>query len=193
VWFDGVSFFLFLSLRRKDCFIYWRKSKFLKRKSLVACGDVRNIKFEILPTGNLHFFGYVHVEMSANKNYFVTVDLSKETFLTCSCVCPARSNLHNKCKHVAALLLSLYLLHNCVSSPPKWILQRQQNVQRLGLPGSIIYKKVKGGLTYQDLLAGFSFLIDRHNNKTPQLLNIPPKPKEKKRQLYYIYKSINDG
>ena len=92
------------------------KQAFRVGKSIVGCGDVSDIKFSY--SGELKTCsGFVHSEKTAMRWYKVMcMIMSDGSVSEPSCVCLAAPNMrsHSRCcKHVAALLLSLYALENC--------------------------------------------------------------------------------
>ena len=119
---------------------------FRKGKDIIACGDVRKLQFlqETPNQWDIYEKGFVHAEKTANKNYLVRTSLTPSGILSSSCPCQGGRNTHNKCKHVAALLLSLFLLTNHLNSPPKWITNRKKKLARFSCPPDWpLYQKIR--------------------------------------------------
>lgn len=158
------------------------KQNFRKGQKIVACGDVQKVSFSTISSENYCCSAFVHAEMISNMNYLVRVFLSTSSILQSECVCKAGKNRHNKCKHVAAVLLSLFCLQNHKSDPPNWITTRRQYVTRFADPGTDLYKQIRGGLTYTEILNRFSLEVERHNGKLPKLQRHPCLPKFQKKK-----------
>ncbi len=92
---------------------------FWKVSLMVACCNAMGIKVSSIGGDIYSFTGLVHEEKGANCWYTVHATLSPLSIDHTECVCAASLNLHNKCKHIAALLLSLYLLQSVPQSTPK--------------------------------------------------------------------------
>ena len=121
------------------------KQNFRKGRLLVACGDVWDIKLVTIIQCDpplAHFAGFCHAEMTANMFYLVQVFFSKTGIVWSLCVCTARVNRHDKCKHISALLHALFLLKNHLNTPPKWITQRRRKVKRFAHPGWKIHTEI---------------------------------------------------
>ena len=128
------------------------KQNFNRAKVMIACGDVHDFHFSESEAGQWDYEAFVHVEMVTNKNYLIHVSLACSSILTTKCVCKAFKNKHNKCKHVAALLLTLFLLAKCPNSPPKWITNRRKKLAPMKYPPNwAIYKKIKFDLDWDGI------------------------------------------
>ena len=120
------------------------KQNFNRAKAMIACGDVHDLHFSESEAGQWDYEAFVHAEMVVNKNYLICVSLARSSILTTKCVYKAFKNKHNKCKHVAALLLTLFLLAKCPNSPLKWITNRRRKLAPMKCPPDwAIYKKIK--------------------------------------------------
>jgi hypothetical protein len=159
---------------------------FRKGKSLVACGFVYKVSLEKKSNGGESDFSaaaFVHAEMSANKYYLTKLSLNQSGIIESICVCKAHTNEHNRCKHIAALLLSLRLHIDRPSSPPEWIEKRKNKVKRMSRPGWRIHERIKVDLTFEDILKGFESDPPRHhNNKLPCLVREAEAADKKKRK-----------
>lgn len=127
--------------------------------------------------------GLVHRQKSCSGWYYTTFSTDCTSILSSSCVCLARKHAHNKCKHVAALLLAVFLLtHYLPPTPaPKWILSRKRKMSRFGDPGMIVFEEAKGSITYHGILDGFGQPPPSgEGGKPPLLILEPPKKKERK-------------
>ena len=102
------------------------KQNFNRVKVMIVCGDVHDFHFSESKAGQWNYKTFVHVEMVINKNYLICVSLACSSILTIKCVCKTFKNKHNKCKHVVALLLTLFLLAKCPNSPLKWITNQKR-------------------------------------------------------------------
>ena len=91
------------------------KQAFWIGKSLVACRDVGGITFSTLGEEK-SCSGFVHLEKTASKWFKVSCKISTDgSICNPACVCFATPNMmthHRCCKHVSALLLSLFVLEN---------------------------------------------------------------------------------
>jgi hypothetical protein len=161
---------------------------------MVACCNAMGIKVSSIGGDIYSFTGLVHEEKGANCWYTVHATLSPLSIDHTECVCAASLNLHNKCKHIAALLLSLYLLQSVPQSTPKkelpkWIRDRKRKVSHFGKPGDTIYEKVKGWIEYEDVLKGFSKVPSYGDNgKKARVITERRKKKERVRVVICICK-----
>ena len=158
------------------------KQNFNRAKAMIACGDVYDFHFFESEAGQWDYKAFVHAEMVANKNYLIRVSLAHSSILTTKCVCKAFKNKHNKCKHVVALLLTLFLFAKCPNSPPKWITnQRRKLVPMKCPPDWAIYKKIKFDLDWDGIKQGFFKKVPKHNDKALVLITSPEVKKRKKK------------
>lgn len=145
-----------------------------KGKLILACGFVSQISIhgdqKDLVNG-INASAFIHAEMTANKFYLTEITLNQEGIKQSKCVCQAHGHLHNRCKHIAALLLGLHLLSEQPLVPPKWIQTRKHKVNRMAYPGWKINERIRADLTYEDIVKGFGTPPPRHfNNKLPLLV-----------------------
>ena len=151
-------------------------------KKLHACGDVTKVERD-----GVWETMFVHAEMSANKNYLVKVQIEEGKIVASECKCKARNYDHAQCKHVAAALLALMLLHYHAHDqpPPKFITSRQKGIARwVGKdPTKQVFKDFKAHLDWNGIVAGYYGAVPIHNGKKPKLVTVPELSKrEKKRE-----------
>ena len=132
------------------------KQAFRIGKSIVGCGDVSGIK--ISQSGETKTCsGFIHSEKTAKRWYQVTCTIfSNGSVVNPSCVCHASPNMRTHsccCKHVSALLLSLYALENCknLNKHPK--IFRRPNMNRFAEASPYLQEKVEFHLTWEDVLS----------------------------------------
>ena len=138
------------------------KQNFRKGLRLVSCGDVHQLK-----RVDQNWQGVVHAEKTANLNYIVSCSFSMNEVSSSRCTCKAKRNIHNKCKHVSALLCSLFSLRNHYTQQPKWAIRKSLWHCRHADPSSQLYKVAKVGLKWKDVIDGFFSTPPRHNGKLP--------------------------
>ena len=156
---------------------------FKKGKALVACGDVHHLRMVQGSGEEWVYTAFVHAEMTANKNYLLKATLCVSGIRATECVCHAARNEHNRCKHVAAILLSLFLLHQHLNTPPKWITNRKRKVARMiGEDGWKINEKIKATLDWEGVKKGFEVPPPRHNGKAAVLITKQEVSKAEKRR-----------
>jgi hypothetical protein len=156
------------------------KQNYNKGLSSSVGAEVFNISFS-----NDVFCGVVHSEKTGNKHYQMTVTLGS-TWKS-SCTCKANTNKHNKCKHVAALLSSLYHLKNHCSSPPKAFVQRMKAMASVGV--SPVLGDVCGkSITWDQVLLQYTSPPPSHNNKPAIIISEPVKRKKRRGKVYCLCK-----
>ena len=154
---------------------------FRKEKDIIACGDVRKLQFLQETLNQWDYEGFVHAEKTANKNYLVQTSLTPSGILSSFCPCQGGQNTHNKCKHVVALLLSLFLLTNHLNSLSKWITNQKKKLAHFSCPLDWpLYQKIRFDLNWDGIKKGFFEDIPRHNNKQPIFITSSMVSKRKK-------------
>jgi len=81
------------------------------RQGKVVLGDLGLYELRIKRVGvKWTVTGICTASLSADTYYSVSVTASADSLDSSTCVCAARSNTHNRCKHVAAVLLGVVTL-----------------------------------------------------------------------------------
>ena len=132
------------------------KQAFWIGKSIVGCGDVSGIK--ISQSGGMKSCsGFIHSEKTAKRWYQVTCTILSDGSITNpSCVCRASANMrsHSRCcKHVSALMLSLYALENFQNMDEYPKIFRRPNMKRFAGASPYLQEKVEFHLSWEEVLS----------------------------------------
>jgi hypothetical protein len=132
------------------------KQAFWIGKSIIGCGDVFGIKIS-QSGGTKSCSGFIHSEKMVKHWYQVTCTiLSDGSVASPSCVCHASPNMWSHfhcCKHVSALLLSLYALENCKNDTEHPKIFRRPNMNCFAEASPYLQEKVEFHLSWEEVLS----------------------------------------
>lgn len=191
---SGVESIVLEALSEKSiaAFIHGDQSQ-RKGQSIVSCSEVYALKHNLEANRTCSFSAIVRAEMKASEAYKVTCVLKEHEILNATCTCVASTYSHIKCKHVAALLYTIFIVHTPNLDEPKWISKRRRIVKRYANPGDQIWQHIRGDLNFEIIKKEALGDVERHGGRPLKIWDKPKEKKGKKKPTYCLCNGENKG